>query len=186
MNAPGAQFIDLSIRERSTRPRVPETAVESTERVLTTAAEIYDATARALGLHALPRPVRVAIDLESERWSSFLDVLKARVSEGSVTMAQRSTLLSIWECALRRQPSLRRPAVGVSLDGLLQASWSFADAPGRIFTLEIQRDGEVDWYYRDSATGISRGSDDVLTAELPADAYELLAAGFGSRPVGTR
>lgn len=144
----------------------------------------YEVTARLLGLHPLPKPV--AIDLESARWFAFLDTLEVRVATGSVSSAQRSTLLAILDRARARQPSLRRPAVGVSSDGLLNASWSFIDTPGRVFSLEIQRDGAVDWFYRDAATDTSRGSDDELPHELPEEALLLLTAGFSMDPAGSR
>jgi hypothetical protein len=144
----------------------------------------YEGTARVLRLHPLPKPV--AIDLESARWFAFLDTLEARVVAGSVSSTQRSTLLSILDRARARQSSLRRPAVGVSSDGLLTASWSFIDMPGRVFSLEIQRDGAVDWFYRDAATDTSRGSEDELPHELPEEALLLLTAGFSMDPAGSR
>jgi hypothetical protein len=144
----------------------------------------YEVTARVLRLHPLPKPV--AIDLESARWFTFLETLEVRVATGSVSSAQRSRLLSILDRARARQPSLRRPAVGVSSDGLLNASWSFIDMPGRVFSLEIQHDGAVDWFYRDAATNTSRGSEDELRHELPEEALLLLAAGFSMDPAGSR
>lgn len=182
MSPPQAQFIDLSIGGAAT-PVQPAT-IPFTGRMSKEATPLYDGTARALRLHALPKPV--AIDFESARWFSFLDALKDRASAGSVSSAQRSTLLSIWERAVRRQPSLRRPAVGVSADGNLRASWSFTDAPGRVFTLEIRTGGEVDWFYRDPMTGTSCGSGDVSTHEFPAEALDFLATNFGASTSGPR
>jgi hypothetical protein len=176
---------DLSIRHRAghaRRQRPPPTDLAA--RLPREVRALYDLSARALGLHRLPRPV--AIGAESARWSAFLDALEARVAAGSVSSAQRSTLLSIWERALAKQPSLRRPAVGISEAGLLRASWSFADIPGRVFSLEIHRGGAIDWFYRDATTDTSRGSDDELLHELPDEAFELLAARFGASAIGTR
>lgn len=144
----------------------------------------YEVTARVLRLHPLPKPV--AIDLESARWFAFLDALEARVAAGSASSTQRSTFLSILDRARARQPSLRRPAVGVSSDGLLSASWSFIDTPGRVFSLEIHRDGAIDWFYRDAATNTSRGSEDELPRELPEQAFLLLTSGFSMDPAGSR
>jgi hypothetical protein len=144
----------------------------------------YEVTARVLRLHPLPKPV--AIDLESARWFTFLDTLEVRVAAGSVSSTQRSTLLSILDRARARQSSLRRPAVGVSSDGLLSASWSFIDTPGRVFSLEIHRDGAIDWFYRDAATDTSRGSEDELPRELPEEALLLLTSGFSMDPAGSR
>ncbi len=177
-------FIDLSTRgtervQRGASPISDIAAWGSNE-----AKVRYDVTARVLGLHPLPKPV--AIDVESARWFAFLDTLEARVAKGTLSSAQRSTLLSIWDRARARLPSLRRPAVGVSSDGLLSASWSFSDMPGRVFSLEIQRDGTVDWFYRDAATETSRGSEDELPRELPEEALELLAAGFSMDVAGSR
>lgn len=177
--------IDLSIRHtaghaRRQRPAPTDLAARFPREVRA----LYALSARALGLHRLRRPV--AIGAESARWSAFLDALEERVAAGSVSSAQRSTLLSIWERALAQQPSLRRPAVGISETGLLRASWSFADIPGRVFSLEIHRDGAIDWFYRDATTDTSFGSGDELPHELPAEALELLAAGFGASATGSR
>jgi hypothetical protein len=183
VSPPHAQFIDLSIRDRDRQAAKPETpTLEIAAKVPDASTALYGGTARALRLHALPQPV--AIDLESERWFSFLDTLKAREAADSVTSAQRAALLALWERALLRQPSIRRPAVGVSADGLLQASWSFQNVPGRVFTLEIHRDGMLDWFYRDPAAGIVRGTDDEMTRDLPDEALQFLADGFGTSRTG--
>lgn len=185
MSPAEAPFIDLSIRDADERARRRRSLpADLAARGSREATARYDVTARALGLHPLPKPV--AIDVESARWFTFLDALKARVAAGSVSSAQRSTLLSVWDRAFARQPSLRRPAVGVSEAGLLRASWSFFDTPGRVFSLEIHRDGAIDWFYRDAATDTLRGSEDALPYELPADAFEILAAGFGTSTSGFR
>lgn len=178
-------FVDLSIRGAAERARYRRTmSGDIATRGSNEATARYDATARAIGLHPLPKAV--AIGDESARWFAFLDTLEARVAAGSVSSAQRSTLLSILDRARARQSSLRRPAVGVSSDGLLTASWSFIDTPGRVFSLEIQRDGAVDWFYRDAATDTSRGSEDELPHELPEEALLLLTAGFSMDPAGSR
>jgi hypothetical protein len=183
MSPPHAQFIDLSIRDPGRQAATPPSgSMEIAAKVPDASTALYGRTAHALRLHALPHPV--AIDSESERWFSFLDTLKARAAAGSVTSAQQTALLAIWERALLRQPLLRRPAVGVSPDGLIQASWSFQEVPGRVFTLEIHRDGTLDWFYRDPAAGIVRGTDDEATTELPDEALQFLADGFGTS--GTR
>lgn len=185
MSPPQAQFIDLSTREtdvQARRGRIPPADLAA--RFPEPAKALYALTARILALHPLPKPV--AIDVDHARWFAFLDVLKARVAAGSVFPAQRSMLLSVWDRALALQPSLRRPAVGVSEDGLLRASWSFVDTPGRVFTLDIHRDGALEWFYRDAATNTSRGSEEVPPLELPAEAFELLVAGFGPSTSGSR
>ena len=184
MSAAQVAFIDLSTRGTEQARCAAIRPSDIAMRASNEAKARYDATARVLGLHPLPRPM--AIDVESARWFALLNTLEARVVAGSMSPVQRSTLLSIWDRARARQPSLRRPAVGVSDDGLLNASWSFIDMPGRVFSMEIQRDGAIDWFYRDAATDTSRGSEDELPNELPAEALELLAAGFGMIPAGSR
>lgn len=185
MSPPQVPFTDLSMRGTETRARYRKTPRADVATRGSNEAQIrYDMSASELGLHPLPKPV--AINVESARWFALLDMLEARVAEGSVSSAQWSTLLSIWDIARARQPSLRRPAVGVSEDGLLNASWSFIDTPGRVFSLEIHRDGTIDWFYRDTATDTSRGSEDALPHELPAEAFELLVAGFSTSTSGSR
>jgi hypothetical protein len=172
-------FIDLSVRTRRRKPATADVAISPND-----AAARYDATARALGVQRLRKPV--AIDSESARWSAFLELLDARVAAGSVTAAQRSALLRVWGVAHARRSSLRRPAVAVSEDGSLSASWSFVDLPGRVFSLQIHPDGAIDWFYRDVATDTVRGSEDALPHELPVEALELLVVGFGATTSGSR
>lgn len=131
----------------------------------------------AVGLHPLPRPV--AIDAQAARWQTFLDSLASRVASGAVPVAQRAALLSIWDRAQSRQPAIRRPAVGFSSEGTLEASWSFKDSP-HTFTLEIHRDGTCEWFFRDSNTGRISGTADTSERELPAEAIELLATNFAA------
>jgi hypothetical protein len=176
MSPPQPQFIDLSIRDSGPVAQGAPLDEEIAAFVSTTSAELYGRTAKVLRLHSLPRPV--PIDRESGRWFEFLDSLKARAEIGMVTQAQRTKLLAVWDRALGRQPSLRRPAVGMSDDGSLRVSWSFADLPGRVFTLDLHRDGSVDWFYRDQSSGLVTGTDDEPATDLPEDAVLLLANGF--------
>lgn len=184
MSQAQVSLIDLSTRGAEPVQRGASPLSDVAARGANDAKARYEVTARVLRLHPLSKPV--AIDLESARWIAFLDTLELRVTAGSVSSTQRSTLLSILERARARQPSLRRPAVGVSSDGLLNARWSFIDMPGRVFSLEIQHDGAVDWFYRDAATDTSRGSEDELRHELPEEALLLLTAGFSLDPAGSR
>jgi len=129
--------------------------------------------------HSLPRPVAI-VDRESERWFSFLEALVNRVAAGDVTAVQRDALVGTWDEARRRQPALRRPAVGSSKDGVLQVSWSFHEGPERVFTLDIDRDGGIEWFYRDAQTGLLRGSGDEPVRMLPDEALDLLTSGFSA------
>ncbi len=57
--------------------------------------------------------------------------------------------------------------------------------PGRTFTLELFRDGTLEWFFRDAATGEVSGTADEPERELPPQALALLvdafAAGRGTR-----
>lgn len=175
MSPPQLQFIDLSTRD----PEGAEKAFVSAElaaRVPPDDSTRYRDSAKVVRLHPLPRPV--AIGAEAARWHLLLGSLSARVAEGSVPAAQRETLLSIWERAHSRQPTLRRPAVGFSSDGTLQLSWAFKDAPAKTLTIEILRDGGVEWFFRDNMIGRTEGSGEESERELPESAIELLAANF--------
>lgn len=128
-----------------------------------------------------PRPpseASVAIDTQ---WTALLDKLATRVVNGSLVAVQHQQFLGIWYEAIRRAPRLRRPAVGLSGDGHLQASWSFTDVPGRAFTIEIDREGSVDWFFRDAEAGLLEGADDELPSHLPAQAFDLLVQAFQAR-----
>lgn len=121
---------------------------------------------------------------EDVQWRALIEKLAARVVNGSLTRLQRERFLAIWHEATRREPSLRRPAVGVSGDGHLQASWSFTDTPGRVFTIEIHPGGLVDWFFRDPSAGVLEGADDELSAALPAEAFAFLVSTFNVGRVG--
>lgn len=169
------QFIDLSTRE-------PQDAVnrlmsaELATRVPPASAALYRDSAKIVRLHALPEPV--AIGGEAARWQSFLASLTARVAAGAVPAVQRQALIAIWERACCRQPALKRPAAGFSSHGTLQLSWAFKDSPAKTLTLEILRDGTLEWFFRDTTTGRTEGTDEHPERELPERAIELLATNF--------
>jgi hypothetical protein len=184
MNPLQTQFIDLSSRSANFAIQMQDPRlIELAENAPAASQDRYQKSARALRLHSLPRPV--AIDAESARWLAFLKRLSARAAAGEVSGEQRATLLAIWDRALSRQPAMRRPAVGVSAEGVLLASWAFADIPGRTFTLEILRDGSLAWFFRDRTTGNVHGTSDEPERYLPDDALELLASNFAASS-GTR
>ena len=115
---------------------------------------------------------------EAVRWAQLLARLERRVEDSSLSPVQRERFLMVWREARSRSQTLRRPAVGVSVDGHLEAGWSFVDLPGRTFTIEIHRDGGVDWFFRDARTGAVEGAGDELPTGLPANAMELLVRSF--------
>lgn len=177
MSPPQQQFIDLATRA----PNVDAHAqalppFKLAARVPAATRDLYSSTARMLKLHALPRPV--AIDAESARWRGYLTSLREQVTTGAVSELQRATLLAILGRAQSRSPSVRRPAVGISSEGALQASWAFEDLPARAFTLEILRDGTIEWFYGDGTSGLTCGTGDEPEHDLPDDALELLVGAF--------
>jgi hypothetical protein len=172
MNLQTTDFIDLSTRTGGDEPLA--SGEDITWRAADVARMSGKASRRTFRLHPLPRPV--AIDQESARWSALLDMLEQRTAEGALTMPQKAAFLHVWEKATGRISTLRRPAVGLSDDGILHASWSFADLPGEVYTLDVMRDGSLEWFYRPKS-GPASGSDEP-TAELPERALVPLAMCF--------
>ena len=127
-------------------------------------------------------PIPLPIDAEAARWHAYLTRLGQQEADGTISMAQRRAFLTLWERGLDRQPTLRRPTVGPSSAGHLQASWSYVDVPDRVFTIELHPDGSLEWFYRDRAQSLVLGTDDVPVAELPDEAIRLLAEGFPAPP----
>ncbi|MCA9677589.1 MAG: hypothetical protein KC464_21380 [Myxococcales bacterium] len=112
-----------------------------------------------------------------EGWQALLRTLDARAAAGAACSAQRSQFTATWRRATTQAPSLLRPAVGYSSDGVLLASWSFAHLPGRVFTLDVLPDGSVEWFHQDGSE--IHGSEGPVP-ELPDEALERLARGFGN------
>lgn len=121
---------------------------------------------------------------ESAEWDCLLSQLRRRTAHRELSEAQHRTFLVIWGRLDSTAPTLRKPAVGLSLDGALEMSWSFDDLPARSFTTAILRDGSVDWFFRDGRSGRVEGSEDELTGDLPDAAYRTLIAAFTS-PCGS-
>ena len=113
---------------------------------------------------------------ERARWAAYLASLDGRVAEGDITEAQHQRFLEIWKSARRQVPRLRRPVAGRSDPGRLTLSWAFVDVKGVTFTIDIERDGRVDWFYRSAADGQVSGTADEPEDELPEEAVLLLAA----------
>ncbi|MBL8942902.1 MAG: hypothetical protein JNK45_07140, partial [Myxococcales bacterium] len=140
---------------------------------------------RGTTLVLVGRGLRVVAADERIRWDALLHRLRDRTARGELTDAQHTAFLEIVRRAHSSTPSQRRPAVGLSVDHELQMSWAFDDLPGHSFTVSILPDGRVDWFYRDANSGRVDGTADEPTHSLPGEAYDLLAAAFGSQPGGT-
>jgi hypothetical protein len=70
---------------------------------------------------------------------------------------------------------LRRPAIGLGHGKELGLSWSFADVPGKTFTLDILPDGRVEWFFRDLARGLVVGTEGDGEAAVPDAALDHLS-----------
>jgi hypothetical protein len=84
-------------------------------------------------------------------------------------------LLGLWQRAQQAFPSVRCLALGRMEDGQLYLSWSFIESPHLIFTVDIEPDGRIDWFYRNVAEGHIFSTSDDPQAELPEEALQLLA-----------
>ncbi len=113
---------------------------------------------------------------EPARWAAYLASLDARIAKDEMTEAQRHRLLEIWQRARSTLPRLRRPVAGCSDEGRLSLSWAFVDVKGITLTVDIERDGRVDWFYRNTQDGQMKGTEDEAEAELPEEAFLLFAA----------
>jgi hypothetical protein len=113
---------------------------------------------------------------EEARWEAYLASLDALVSAGDVTAAQSRCLLELWRRAREQVPRLRRPAVDRTDEGQISLSWSFVDVKGVTLSVIIERDARVDWFYHNDADGYASGTEDEPDAELPEEAFRLLAA----------
>ena len=116
---------------------------------------------------------------EPERWIGYLARLRQQAISAEITHAQRQAFLSLWQRASARVSRLRRPAVGLKQGQALGVSWSFADVPGKTFTVDILPDGRVEWFFRDLARGLVAGTEDDGEAAVPDEALEHLSA-FGA------
>lgn len=112
---------------------------------------------------------------ESLRWLGYLASLDARTEAGEITAPQRRTLLSTWRRARQLFPRLRRPSLGLTDEGQLHVSFTFADRPEASFTIDIDPDGRVDWFYRNVADGRVCGTEEVPESELAEETLRLLA-----------
>lgn len=111
---------------------------------------------------------------EPARWRAYLASLEGLVAQGDVTEAQHRRLLETWKRARGRFPGLKRPAIGRA-DGRLCLGWSFGDPKGVTLTIDIERDGRVDWFYRNATESQVSGTEDEPESELSEEALSLLA-----------
>lgn len=97
---------------------------------------------------------------------------------------QREKFNQTWNLAISINPSLRKPAIGFTEEGILQVSWSFTDTPGRVFTLDIDQDGLIDWFYLDVDKGIIAGTEDTPDKTLSDYALQFLVENFNGGVYG--
>jgi len=64
--------------------------------------------------------------------------------------------------------------VGRTEEGRLYLSWSFADRPHVVLTVDIEPDGRVDWFFRDSLQESISGTEEEPQDELPEEAIRKL------------
>jgi tetratricopeptide (TPR) repeat protein len=112
---------------------------------------------------------------ESERWIGYLARLRRQTIDTEITPAQRNAFLSLWQRASTRLSRLRRPAIGLGHGQELGLSWSFADIPGKTFTVDILPDGRVEWFFRDLARGLVVGTEGDGEAAVPDEALDHLS-----------
>ncbi len=115
----------------------------------------------------------VAAPDELTRWTASLTALVAAVADGTLMHAQRRALLNVWSSLEARFPGIRRPAVRTTDDGTLQMGWSFVHPAGAVFTVDIHRDGTLEWYLRDPEAADSVASDRPV-ASLPEEVIQRL------------
>ncbi|MBK9262626.1 MAG: hypothetical protein IPM54_22830 [Polyangiaceae bacterium] len=118
-----------------------------------------------------PRPSNTP---ESERWHAYIDSLDARIERREISGRQREALCSIWQRARQRFPALRHPSVGRTDDAWLHLSWTYADLPGLSFTIDIDPDGHLEWFYRNVKDGKTLGTEDDLETGLSEEAMQYL------------
>lgn len=117
---------------------------------------------------------RLAQGEEAERYLGYFAHLYQEVVEGSLAREQHSALLSVLRKIHDRIPNIRHPAIGQNIDGLLELSWSFADIPNAVFTIEILQDGRLEWFFQDTAKSQTGGTDEEPVSALPEDAILFL------------
>lgn len=157
-----------------------------------TRVRMSDPAAELIGLleDPVPTPERIArrqalvarLDLEAlrggdeqSRWIAYLASLDVRVVRGELTDVQRCKLLWIWRRAQQACQTVRRPCIGHNEDGQVHLSWGFTDRPGITFTIDIEPDGRVDWFYRNVADARIEGTKEEPEDDLPDEALMLLA-----------
>lgn len=131
-------------------------------------------------------PARFSSGDESERWIGYLARLRHQTINAEIPLAQRNAFLSLWRRASARISKLRRPAIGLGHGKELGLSWSFADAPGKTFTVDILPDGRVEWFFRDLARGLVVGTEDDGEAEVPDEALDHLSELEAANPSSVR
>lgn len=121
------------------------------------------------------RPARRPNDTpESTRWRVYIDSLDTRIERREISERQRETLCSIWQRARQQFPALRHPSVGRTDDGWLHLSWTYADLPGLSFTIDIDPDGHLEWFYRNAKEEKMLGTEDDLETDLSDEAMQYL------------
>lgn len=66
------------------------------------------------------------------------------------------------------------PCVHVAEDGHLHVTWSFTTHPGTTFTVDIDDEGQLEWFVRDETLQICAGTEDERSSTLPDEALEIL------------
>jgi tetratricopeptide (TPR) repeat protein len=129
---------------------------------------------RKLELTALVDFEALRLGGEAARWIAYLATLERSVERGETRPEQKRCLVDTWSRIRQALPDIRRPAVGRTEEARVALSWSFADRPQVVLTIDIEPDGRVDWFYRDAERGVVRGTEEEPEAALPEEVIQLL------------
>ena len=112
---------------------------------------------------------------EHNRWSRYVASLEERIARGEMTASQCQVFRRIWDRARDIFPKLRYPSVGCTSEGRLHLGWSFTDIPGITFTIDIERDGRIEWFFRNLNLSAVLGTDEDTEYDIADETLNLLA-----------
>jgi len=139
------------------------------------------ATSPSLSIDSASRVSRVGEQViataENIRWANLLQRLATSGLGGKLSSIQTGRFLHLWDSA-RRTVNLLYPAVNITDDGVLELSWSYGSRRGKAFTIDVLRDGGMNWFFMDDETGFVKSSGDLPVLEIPADIWARGLAAF--------
>lgn len=159
--------IRAAMNEIAKMPKAPELFVDSilqfTDKdgnVVHCIKIMSDALGTNVSLHPSPKEVWIISQQAFREVRLKLGAAEERLLLNIAVTPQREAARRLLERLTKERPRMRLPSMGYGDDCEYHLSWAFEDRRYVTFSVEVNTDCSIEWFFRDRAKNITAGTDD--------------------------